>query len=237
MATALNPGEMSGPAPDRAASPLPSSSPPVPAPGQPDVAPEPRAVILAAVDLGHEPATLLAAAALQARGLKDADLHLVHVAVSPSGRVLTTGEMLHDARDRFEQYTEQIQREFFGRVFVHVLVGEPWRDVVQLATILHADLVLVGTHGRTGVARALLGSVAELIVRHAPCAVLVVRPKEHQTDDPLIEPPCPECLKTQKATGGESLWCARHAGKRPRPHLHYEMPAGYGAGSMFLRRE
>jgi universal stress protein A len=39
------------------------------------------------------------------------------------------------------------------------------------------DLVVVGTHGRTGLARALVGSVAEYIVRHAPCAVLVARPE------------------------------------------------------------
>lgn len=40
----------------------------------------------------------------------------------------------------------------------------------------HADLVVVGTHGRTGVAHLLIGSVAERVVRHAPCSVLTVRP-------------------------------------------------------------
>ena len=40
-----------------------------------------------------------------------------------------------------------------------------------------AGLLIVGTHGRTGVARVLLGSVAERLVRHAPCPVLVIRPE------------------------------------------------------------
>ena len=53
--------------------------------------------------------------------------------------------------------------------------GPPWREVEAVARELHADLVVVGTHGRKGIPRALLGSVAEKIVRTAPCPVIVVR--------------------------------------------------------------
>jgi nucleotide-binding universal stress UspA family protein len=51
--------------------------------------------------------------------------------------------------------------------------------VVEVARKKKADLIIVSTHGRTGVAHVLLGSTAEKIVRHAPCPVLVVREKEH----------------------------------------------------------
>lgn len=54
-------------------------------------------------------------------------------------------------------------------------VGDPDREVVTLATDERADLVVMGTHGRGGIDRALLGSVADRVVRTAPCPVLTVR--------------------------------------------------------------
>src|SRR5262249_47727100 len=53
-------------------------------------------------------------------------------------------------------------------------VGEPWRSIVSFADSRAADLVVMGTLGRTGISRVLLGSVAERVVRHAHCSVLVV---------------------------------------------------------------
>ena len=57
-------------------------------------------------------------------------------------------------------------------------IGAPAAEIVAAAQDLKADLLCVSTHGRTGLAHLLLGSVAEKIVRHAPatCPVLVVRP-------------------------------------------------------------
>jgi nucleotide-binding universal stress UspA family protein len=52
--------------------------------------------------------------------------------------------------------------------------------IVDYAKDLHADVIVVGTHGRSGVSRLLMGSVAEHVVRSAPCPVLVVRPREHE---------------------------------------------------------
>ena len=54
--------------------------------------------------------------------------------------------------------------------------GAPWDQIVKLARADEAiELVVMGTHGRTGLVHALLGSVTEKVVRHAPCSVLVVR--------------------------------------------------------------
>ena len=56
-----------------------------------------------------------------------------------------------------------------------VPVGDPVRSIVEAARDWPADLVVIGSHGRDGVGRILLGSVAEGVARHAPCPVLVVR--------------------------------------------------------------
>jgi nucleotide-binding universal stress UspA family protein len=55
------------------------------------------------------------------------------------------------------------------------------RDAInETAKELGADLIVMGTHGRRGISRALLGSVAETVVRSAPCPVLTVRPHKHE---------------------------------------------------------
>jgi K+-sensing histidine kinase KdpD len=55
-----------------------------------------------------------------------------------------------------------------------ILSGPPARAIVGYARRHHVDLIVMGTHGRTGVSRAVLGSVAEAVVRRAPCRVLTV---------------------------------------------------------------
>jgi universal stress protein A len=57
---------------------------------------------------------------------------------------------------------------------------DPAEEIVDYAKEIHADVIVVGTHGRTGVSRLIMGSVAEHVVRTSPCPVLVVRPSEHE---------------------------------------------------------
>lgn len=57
-----------------------------------------------------------------------------------------------------------------------VVAGDPRTEIVDAARREHADLVVVGSHGRTGLERLVLGSVASFVVSHAPCSVLVVKP-------------------------------------------------------------
>lgn len=61
-----------------------------------------------------------------------------------------------------------------------VRVGSPAREIVDTARNLRADLIVIATHGRTGLKHVLLGSVAEHVVQRAPCPVLVVRENEHE---------------------------------------------------------
>ena len=68
-----------------------------------------------------------------------------------------------------------------GRTVVHALVeGSPKEEIVRYARKHEIDLIVLATHGRTGLAHVLIGSVAESVVRTAPCPVLTVRPEGHQ---------------------------------------------------------
>jgi universal stress protein A len=62
-----------------------------------------------------------------------------------------------------------------GSVETRVVVGDAVWEICQAAEREHADLVIMGSHGRTGLAHVVLGSVAERVVRHAACPVLVAR--------------------------------------------------------------
>jgi nucleotide-binding universal stress UspA family protein len=57
-----------------------------------------------------------------------------------------------------------------------VRTGDPAHEIVAAAREWEADLIVLGTHGRQGIGRMFLGSVAETVLRHAPCAVLVIPP-------------------------------------------------------------
>ncbi len=57
-----------------------------------------------------------------------------------------------------------------------VRTGLPYEEIIKYTKEIDADLIVMGTHGRSGISHILLGSVAEKIVRHAPCPVLTVRP-------------------------------------------------------------
>jgi universal stress protein A len=59
-----------------------------------------------------------------------------------------------------------------------VTVGDPAEEIVAMADALDVDLIVMSTHGRTGLSHLLLGSVAEKVVRHAPCPVLTVRQRQ-----------------------------------------------------------
>jgi len=61
-----------------------------------------------------------------------------------------------------------------------VRVGSPTGVIIETAKSLPADLIVIATHGRTGLKHVLLGSVAEHVVQRAPCPVLVVRQREHE---------------------------------------------------------
>jgi nucleotide-binding universal stress UspA family protein len=91
--------------------------------------------------------------------------------------ILTSAEMLREienaARAALDDVVKRAARP--GLELKSVLrQGSPWSEIVAAAKELHVELIVMATHGRHGLARALLGSVAEKVVRTAPCPVLTV---------------------------------------------------------------
>jgi nucleotide-binding universal stress UspA family protein len=79
-------------------------------------------------------------------------------------------------RDYWRTQLEQIRPVDASIPVSHVfLEGDPATQLVQYATDAGMDLIVMGTHGRTGLERLLMGSVAEKVMREAPCSVLVVK--------------------------------------------------------------
>lgn len=62
----------------------------------------------------------------------------------------------------------------------HLELGDPAHEIVVLAEKIHVDVIVIATHGRTGLKRFLFGSVAEAVVRRSPCAVLTIPMHEHK---------------------------------------------------------
>lgn len=81
-----------------------------------------------------------------------------------------------DAEQQAKEIVSQVDRPGIS-IETKVLVGSPFHDICKTAEQDKSDLIVMGSHGRTGVSHVLLGSVAERVVRHAPCPVLVVGKK------------------------------------------------------------
>jgi universal stress protein A len=78
------------------------------------------------------------------------------------------------------QLHDLVPASFTGTWEVQVTAGDPAEDIVRTAAELDVDLIVMATHGRTGLSHILLGSVAEKVLRHAPCPVLTVRQREQK---------------------------------------------------------
>lgn len=137
---------------------------------------------------------------------------------------------LAEARSRFGRYVDEAYERYLKenrskpveRVVGHVRFDAIADELSQLAADLEADLVVVGTHGRRGLSRVLLGSSAEATVRLAPCPVLVVRPKAVPEAPPRIEPPCPRCVEARRATNGSEMWCEQHRERHGQRHTYHQ---------------
>ena len=118
-----------------------------------------------------------------------AELHLLHVmqpVVLPGCAAPVPGiipeELLHheqNAQRELEEWNDPAF-EHTKRVVRSVIMGTPFVEIVHYARTQNVDLIVMGTHGRSGLAHALMGSVAEKVVRNASCPVLTVRPEGHQ---------------------------------------------------------
>lgn len=106
-------------------------------------------------------------------------LHIVHVL--PSLSAAEPGllwNVLDEATARDQAYAE-LEKRFTGERFAGanlvVAFGSAADEIVELARSIQAGLIVMPSHGRTGLSRMMIGSVAELVMRHAPCPVLILR--------------------------------------------------------------
>lgn len=78
---------------------------------------------------------------------------------------------------QIEKQLQTYQQRFGCSSELEIVTGDPAEEILRLAKIHHADLIVLGSRGLTGMKRILLGSVSSQIVEDAPCSVLVVKPK------------------------------------------------------------
>jgi len=205
-------------------------------------------VLLIAIDETVETAQqVIAYAENLARCYSQPQIHIVYVIEPIAATAAVAGftppamfpsfwQDVEPARNYLQQHVETTSKSTLLPVTGHLIVGIPWQEIVQLAVHLGADTVLVGSHSSSGLARLLLGSVSEAVVRKAPCPVCVVRPKQVEASNvPEIEPPCPDCLVTQRASKGASLWCSRHTEHHPHAHTYHHNGETFGMGSQTFR--
>lgn len=195
-------------------------------------------IIVVGVDFSETSELSVQQAFRSAAGHPSAEVHLVNVVQTYGAQV--TYEMpvdasaltvltMTEARERLRRYADQALARFlaqnpnqgFSKVVAHLRYDGIAEEIAQLAADLEADLVVVGTHGRRGLSRLLLGSTAEATVRLAPCPVLVVRPKAVPEAAPRIEPPCPLCLETRRASAGAETWCEQHRERHGQRHIYH----------------
>jgi nucleotide-binding universal stress UspA family protein len=81
------------------------------------------------------------------------------------------------ANQNLEHLKKKLHDYGLADVGTHLLEGNPGDEIVKLAKKIKCDLIIMSTHGRSGLGRVLLGSVADQVIHHAHCPVLVVRPK------------------------------------------------------------
>lgn len=137
--------------------------------------------ILVPVDFSHSSLHGLTAA-LELAWRFNAKLSVIHVVERvPPGAYLAM-DAGGGLQQEIESHAEKQLAEFIAEhvpdemsVQQMIAIGKPFDKVVEKATELECDLIVVSTHGYTGLAHVLMGSTAERIVQHAPCPVLVMR--------------------------------------------------------------
>lgn len=169
--------------------------------GEPERAPTWRR-LLCPVDFSDTSHRALLAAVDLARRL-NVELFVLHVYLppamtSPDGSVVGTPELIESVATAAEANLAAWRREAQARAGADVkigaacVLGSPADEIVRFARQQSAGAIVMGTHGRTGLVRVLMGSVAEKVVRTAPCPVLTIHPaqpagaKESDPEPPVI---------------------------------------------------
>ncbi len=147
----------------------------------------PGPVVVVAFDESSAGEAALAGALAVAQQAGWSTLHVVHVlgGPDPMSRIEYAYETHQLDLDKERQSLQRRISAFAAEhaagaepgLVLHVLVGPPAKEILRQAAALDADVIVVGTRGRKGLGRVVLGSVAEEVLRGADCSVLVMRAK------------------------------------------------------------
>ena len=144
--------------------------------------------VLLATD-GSEEAELAARTAIDLAGKTGSELHVVNVLVMPPetlrdpvGTVAAREDFEREERERLDELVGRLEASGGAVGGAHFRVGSPATEIVAQAEETGAGLVVLGSRGLGAMSRALMGSVSDSVVRHAPCPTLVVR------EEPLAFP-------------------------------------------------
>lgn len=96
----------------------------------------------------------------------------------------TTEELLDKARMKMSAFARDHLEDLGSPAVTRVASGKPFVEIVRHAREIEATMIVMSTHGRTGLSHALLGSTTETVVRKAPCPVLVIRNPEVKFEMP-----------------------------------------------------
>lgn len=124
-----------------------------------------------------------------------AELHVIHVVDEATQYWMAMGpnslpvgpppeELIAAARQELQNFVAERLPEIADSVRTDVLIGRPFMEIIRYARDNAIDLIVLGTHGRSGLKHALLGSVAERVVRKSPCPVLTIRHPDHEFEMP-----------------------------------------------------
>jgi nucleotide-binding universal stress UspA family protein len=117
-------------------------------------------------------------------------LHVVELPFLPSYSLagvpdlsLPVEQVEESARAHMEELLKDCRKKY-DRVNGDLRTGAPFLEIIGYARDVEADMIVVGTHGRSGLSHMLIGSVAEKVVRKAPCPVLSIRHPDHAFEMP-----------------------------------------------------
>jgi nucleotide-binding universal stress UspA family protein len=113
---------------------------------------------------------------------QSAEVLVVHVIEPPTflEQDASLRERSAHAQELLNKAVQELHAAGFKGVTTRVMEAEPRTGILEAAALWHADLIVLGSHGRKGLEKLMLGSVAESVARHAPCSVLIVRiPSTH----------------------------------------------------------
>lgn len=192
-----------------------------------------RPVVVAALDLAVRTEEILHTAARLAQS--GGELHVVHVMARDTvgDNPLHFVALTDQARSKLDILVGELPKTI-ARLVLHVRIGAPDVEIAQVASDVSADVIVIGTREHTDIERLLFGTVGGSLIRNAPCAVLVSRPKTVAAWE-KIEPSCPDCLAVQKSSNRATFWCERHSERHPRAHTYATFPDNFAMGAQTFR--